>query len=110
MRSRGRKNKNAGGTGIIQLPAIAYGAMRNPAATLILPITHGVTGMLGEYEDEAVMLGASWALAKYGSGFLSEMGRKGLVVENASIGATLSRGISLGGASATTNSMSRFEY
>jgi hypothetical protein len=106
VKRRFGSRRKSSGTSIIQLPAMGYGALRNPVAKMIMPMTHQFTGMLGDYEDEAVMLATSWALARFGSGMIAEAGRAGLVVENASIGATLTKGISLGGTTATNN----FEY
>lgn len=87
-------------TQIIQLPAMIYGAARNPVTGKVMEYTHGYTGMLGDYEDETVALALSWAAARFGSGMIAEIGRAGLTVENANIGATLTKGISLGGSSA----------
>ena len=65
-----------------------YGAARNPVASMVV----GKTGSFaGQYTDELVMAGLSWIMSKQ-SGMIGEVGRKGLIVENANIGATLSSG------------------
>lgn len=94
-----RSRRFGGGEGkIIQLPAMAYGAVRNVAARQIMGFTHGWSGALGKYEDEAIMLGLSYAAAKMGKGgFIGKMGRAGLIVENASAAASLTSGLTSGG-------------
>jgi len=69
---------------------MGYGAIRNPAANALT----GMTGQFaGQYTDEILMGVASWLLAKSGKGMIANIGRKGLVVENANIGAILTSGM-----------------
>lgn len=56
-------------------------------------IGSAVPRFAGDYTDEVTMGLASWLLAKQG-GIVGEIGRAGLIVENANVGATLTAGIS----------------
>jgi hypothetical protein len=79
-----RRARSSGGAlgGVIQLDAMAYGAARAPIANRLIGYVPGNHPL----KDEALMGVASWAAAKYGSGFIKQMGQKGLTVENARVG------------------------
>lgn len=93
----------SGQTSLIQLPAMAYGAVRQPVATQAVSLVGGFLP-LGEYTDEVVMGVASWLVAKNTSGFVRDMAIAGLVVENARVGETLSKQF-LGTGSASSSSV-----
>jgi len=77
----GNKGSKSGGD-LLQFDAMAYGAVRPAIASTVgnfLPFQH-------ELKDEVVMGLVDWGTSKYVGGFLGQMARKGLVVENARVG------------------------
>jgi len=81
---------------------MAYGALRAPVASMMKPLTDKIP--IGNLGDNIGMGVISYFAAKSGKGFLADLGRKGLVVENALIGADISAGgFSLGGGSSTSS-------
>ena len=99
MAKKGRKRSYfkrvfGGKMKIIQPNAIIYGGLRNPIAAKMPQIS-----MAGNYSDELTCGVISWLAAKYGGGFIKEVGMAGLTVENANVGAGL--GSQLGGTGGT---------
>lgn len=90
-----RKAARRGGVGnsaaLLQVDAMAYGALRGYTSNAIAPFTSKIP--LGGLSDEVGMGLLSWAVAKYaGGGMLGSIARKGLVIENARIGEALVTG------------------
>ena len=79
------KRSSKAGTGqLIQLDAMAYGAVRQPLANMVLPY---VPAVAGEASDEIVMGAVCWLANKYVPvAFVKNMAKKGLVIENARLG------------------------
>lgn len=78
---------------------MAYGAVRQYAATAIQPLTSKIP--LGNVSDEVAMGLINWMVAKKTSGLIHNVAMKGLVVENARIGEAIVSGqIGIGGTSA----------
>jgi hypothetical protein len=93
---KARRGRSSGGSvKLLQPSAMVYGAGRgyvlNAAAPLLakLPVPAGTHGVVG-----GALL--SYGLAKYGSGFLKQVGMDGLKVENAAAGAFIGS-MALGG-------------
>jgi hypothetical protein len=82
-------------TNIIQLDAMAYGAARSYVSQLIAPLTSKIP-IVGNLSDEVGMGLVDWLLAKNTHGFISEVAKKGLVIENARVGEGIVGGV-LGG-------------
>lgn len=74
----------------IAIGGAGYGALRQPAWNFIGKY---VPQFAGQWTDEAVMLGASYLLAKHTSGIPRSVGRAGMYVETARIGAGLASGV-----------------
>jgi len=87
-----RRGKKSGSLTRTLLGGFAYGAVRNPVANAIQPVTNMVPGGMG---DELGMAVVSYFAAKQG-GLIGDIGRAGLVVEAASAGNQLVGG-KLGG-------------
>jgi len=83
------------------LPALAYGAVRNIAASYATPITSKM-GFLGNYADEALFGTAGYFMAKKGRGMIKQVGIAMLTVEAASVGNQLA-GQYTGGTSTTSS-------
>lgn len=92
MRGFARKAARRGGVGnsaaLIQLDAMAYGAVRpfvsNKTQELLGGVLGGIPGGVG---DEVAMGLICWGVSKYaGKGMLGSVARKGLVIENARLG------------------------
>ena len=81
---------------LIQIDAMAYGAARQYLANLISPVTSMIP--LGTFADEIGMGLVDWMVAKNVKGFVGEIARKGLVIENSRVGEQLvgSLGMSAG--------------
>lgn len=89
-----RRGTNANKAQLIQIDAMAYGAIRAPvsqwiANTVPLPV-------IGTVGDEVAMGLLNWLVAKNTSGMLRNIAVKGLVIENARLGESLTQGM-LGG-------------
>ena len=82
-----RRSSNSGGlfTGII--PAVSYGAVRGYASNMLVPVTNKL-GMLGTYADNAVMIGALWALGKFVPS-MKPLAKTGILIESAMVGGEL---------------------
>ena len=91
---RGFWKRSRGGGGSLgigsafQLDAMAYGAVRPWAATLISPVTGMIGGILpiGEITDEVALGVLNFVVAKNSSGMIRNVAMKGLTVENARVG------------------------
>lgn len=82
-------------TNILQFDAMAYGAARQYVSTLIAPLTSKIP-IIGNLSDEVGMGLVNWFVAKNTSGFIADVARKGLVIENARVGEGIVGGL-LGG-------------
>lgn len=90
-----RKAARRGGVGnsaaLIQVDAMAYGAVRQYVSNAIAPVTSQIP--LGTLSDEIGMGLVCWGVSKYaGKGMLGSVARKGLVIENARVGEALVNG------------------
>lgn len=90
-----RKAARRGGVGnsaaLLQVDAMAYGAVRQYVSSTIAPVTSKIP--LGTLSDEIGMGLVCWGVAKYaGKGMLGNIARKGLVIENARVGEALVNG------------------
>lgn len=87
---------------LVQVDAMAYGALREKVSTMIAPVSSKIP--LGNISDEVAMGLVNWLVAKKTSGLLRNIAMKGLVIENARIGEAIVQGqIGLGGGSTTSN-------
>ena len=92
------------------LGAVGYGAVRGYMNNLLAPLTAKVP--LGAYADEAVLLSASYLIAKGKIPFLNkvkitrDIGKAGMMIEGASIGQMLMSGVNTGSIS-TSNQLIR---
>lgn len=99
---RGARRAGIGSTGnLIQIDAIAYGAIRPFVSNLIAPIASMIPA--GQYADELGMGLANWFIAKKMGGMIGQVARKGLVVENAMVGSALGASF-IGGTKPTATS------
>lgn len=90
-----RRSARRGGVGnsaaLLQVDAMAYGAVRQYASDAIAPFTSKIP--LGTLSDEIGMGLLCWGVSKYaGKGMLGSVARKGLVIENARVGEALVTG------------------
>ena len=92
-------------TNLIQVDAMLYGAARQYVSNLIAPLTSKIP-IAGNLSDEIGMGFIDWMLAKNTKGFISEVAKKGLVIENARVGEGLIGGFGLG--SSSNNNVSYF--
>lgn len=70
---------------------MVYGAGRGYALNAAAPLLSKIP--ISGYQGELGGALLSWGLAKFGSGFIRDVGMAGLTVENASVGAKLAQGI-----------------
>lgn len=84
---------------LIQIDAMAYGAVRPMVANLIAPVASYLP--LGGLSDNVAMGLAAYLVAKKTGGLLRQVAVKGLVIENAMLGSEL-----VGGLTAPTGSSS----
>ena len=91
--SRGfrRSSGRSSGSGLIQIDAMAYGAIRPMVSNLITPLTSMLP--FGQLADEAGMGILNYLIAKKVGGTIGKVATKGLIIENAMIGSTLSSGL-----------------
>jgi len=104
VRTAKRFGKRAGmgkSTNLIQIDAMAYGAARSYVSQLIAPLTSKIP-LIGNLSDEVGMGFVDWMIAKNTRGFISEVAKKGLVIENARVGEGIVGGI-FGGSSPSMN-------
>ena len=73
---------------LIQLDAMIYGGLRQAVSNAIAPLTSKIP-IAGNLSDEIGMGFIDWMLAKNVKGFVSEVAKKGLVIENARVGEAL---------------------
>jgi len=95
---------------LIQPDAMAYGAVRAPVSDMLKSVTSGipVLNTMGSIGDEVAMGLLCWFTAKKTSGMLKKIAIKGLIVENAMLGAEIARGgINLFGSGTVQNSGSK---
>jgi len=105
-RSAFRRGGVGNSAALLQVDAMAYGAVRQYASNAIAPLTSKIP--LGSLSDEVAMGLVNWAIVKYaGKGMLGNIARKGLVIENARVGEALIQGgiPGLMGGSSTTASV-----
>lgn len=86
--ARRRRGGGSGGDGLMSMVTAGaiYGAARAPVANTVGGF---VPRFAGDYTDEIVMGGLSWAAYKYGSGMVRNIGKAGLYVESANAGQSL---------------------
>lgn len=91
-RAARRSYRVGGGSKLIQLDAMAYGALRAKASDFIGSIGKSVpfVNQIMQVSDEAVMGLIDWYAAKKTRGFVQKIAQKGLVIENARAGETVS--------------------
>lgn len=91
-----RSKRSSGGmlssSGALQIDAMLYGAVREKASNFLAPYVAKVP-FLGQLSDEVAMGVIDYYVGKKTSGLLSNVARKGLVVENARVGEYLAQGI-----------------
>jgi len=75
---------------LFQLDAMLYGAARQYTSNLIAPLTQMIP--LGTLSDEVGMGIVNYMVAKHTSGMLSDVAKKGLVIENARVGEAIVQG------------------
>lgn len=106
-RSYGRSSGNGMGS-LIKTAAIAgvYGAVREPIATVITPITNPLQGFLGNASDEVVLLTGGILLKKFGKRMpmSQEIGNAIIAVEAARIGELIRTGNLQGNSNNNTTS------
>ncbi len=100
-----RKAKRYSGVGnssaLLQLDAMAYGALRPYVSNAIAPMTNKIPVPYG-LSDEVGMGLVLWGITKYAKGgMLGKIAQKGLVIENARVGEALASGITGGSTTAT---------
>jgi hypothetical protein len=104
---RSTRKSGMGSAMNLALGAGLYGASRQYISNLLTPLTAKIP--LGDYADEAAMLGASYALMKGKVPFVNkvpisrDIGRAGFVIESARIGAGLMAGSGLGATTSNTH-------
>lgn len=96
-----RSSSKGTGVKVIQLDAMIYGALRAKMSSALEPITNKIP--LGNVSDEVGMGLLTYLVAKNTSGMVSEVAKKGLVIENARIGEALASGTLGGFLNASTN-------
>lgn len=91
-RRAARRSGVGNSASLLQVDAMAYGALRGYASDAIAPLTAKIP--FATVADEVGMGLLCWAVSKYaGKGMLGSIARKGLVIENARVGQTLSSGL-----------------
>lgn len=78
---------------LVQVDAMAYGAVRAPISNWIQSVVP--IPVIGSIGDEVAMGLVNYMVAKNTSGMLKKVAMKGLVVENARLGETLTQGFGL---------------
>jgi len=88
-----RRGTATGAGQLVQIDAMAYGALRAPLSNATSSLLGGVLGGLpGAIGDEVTVGLVDWLIAKNTSGIVRNIALKGLAVENARIGESLSQG------------------
>jgi len=93
-RKAARRSGVGNSAALFQLDAMLYGAARQYTSNAIAPITAMIP--LGGLSDEVGMAFVDYMIAKHTSGMLSNVAKKGLVIENARVGEAIVQG-GLGG-------------
>ena len=97
VRSFARRAARRGGVGnsaaLVQVDAMAYGAVRAPLSNWIQSVVP--IPVIGSIGDEVAMGLVNYMVAKNTGGMLKKVAMKGLVVENARLGETLTQGFGL---------------
>ena len=83
---RGRSRRSGGKImgSLVQVDAMAYGALRQYVSNLISPLTSKIP--LGNLSDEVAMGVINYFVAKKTGGMIGDIARKGLIIENARVG------------------------
>lgn len=79
----GRKKGVFGTGGLVQIDAMAYGAVRPAVIGLIGKVAPNI---IGDLDDEVKMALVDWLAGKYMGGAVRNIAHKGLIVENARVG------------------------
>jgi len=89
VRARRRSGASSNGTSPLKVVGygLSYGIVRNPALTAMSPILNQFD--LGNYEASVAMGILSFLAVKKGSGMVKELGKAGLYVESAAVGAAM---------------------
>lgn len=108
MARRAARRTGVGNSGsLFQLDAMLYGAARQYTSNLIAPVTSKIP--IGSLADEVGMGVLDYLIAKHTSGMISNVARKGLVIENARVGEAIVQGgpgvFTVSGATIASNAM-----
>jgi len=99
-----RKISGYGGVKLVQPDAMIYGAVRQYASNALAPVTGMIP--LGTVSDEIGMGILNYFVAKNTHGFISDIAKKGLIIENARIGeAVVQDGLGLLGTTTSRNNV-----
>ena len=82
-----RRRSGSSGVKMLQMDAIAYGAVRGMLSNLLVPITSKIP--LGNMADEIGVGLFNYFVAKNSSGMIRNIATKGLIIENAMLGSEL---------------------
>lgn len=93
---------------LVQIDAMIYGGLRQTASNMVAPLTAKIPA--GQYADNIVMGLLCWFAAKKTGGMISQVARKGLVIENALVGEEVVKGGLFGMGGTTSASGSTFLY
>jgi hypothetical protein len=74
---------------LLHVDAMLYGALRGEVSSRVTPYLNNILPQTATYNDNIAMAGISWAMAKFGTGMIRDIGQKGLIVENALVGADI---------------------
>ena len=86
-----RRGKSGFSSGLIQIDAMAYGAVRPYISNLMAPLTNMIPA--GNLADEISMGLVDYLVAKKIGGTIGKIASKGLIIENAMIGSSVSSGL-----------------
>jgi len=86
-----RRGTSANKAQLIQMDAMAYGAIRAPVSNWVQSVVP--LPVIGNVGDEVAMGLINWLVAKNTSGMLRNIAVKGLVIENARLGESLTQGL-----------------
>lgn len=90
FRSFAKRGGVGNSAALLQVDAMAYGAVRSYVSDLIKPATSMIP--LGTLSDEVGMAAVNYLVAKNTSGMMRNVALKGLVIENARVGEALVQG------------------
>lgn len=91
-KAKRKGSRSSSSVKLIQIDAMAYGAVREKVSSMVYPIVQPYLGRLGSVADEVAMGGICYLAAKNTSGMIKDIAMKGLVIENARIGEAIAQG------------------